>query len=213
MCLVQAHLFPVINEWRMAAGYPSLFLIIPFDSSSSSSSPWLIHSTAKPHLFYTDTMKETQRQRERIKFLVSPSLLFLMSRRGLSLSLSLLRSPPLSPSNLLPETRDTPTFTLSPFLSASWPAPLCYWMCDRPFHCISGNSSFCQGQGWWRRTHTHTHTHTQPQFNWFSVFPQCRCLFLMPFFVLFKKKSESWGEAVRGTNSIHPILSEKAEAF
>lgn len=118
----------------MAAGYPSLFLINLFHSSSS----WLTHSTPRPHLFYTDTMKETQLERERIEFLICPCLLFQTSSRGrLPLPLSLLCYPPLSPSNLLPETRDTLNFTPSPFFP-----PLDQLFCGT--ECVTGPFSATQ---------------------------------------------------------------------
>lgn len=176
--------------------------ILPSSSSNpfQSSSSWLTHSTLRPHLFYTDTLKETQLERKRIKFLICPCLLFQTSSRG-RLPLSLLCYPPLSPSNLLPETRDTPNFTPSPLFSASWPALLWHWMCDRLFsQRLRKFLSLPRS----RLVKTHTVT-AQLVLN----FPTAAFFFwhLCPFFFKNLKAAESQ----QGKNSIHPILREQAE--
>lgn len=199
MCLAKCGLFPVINPWRMAAGYPSLFLIDPFHSSSS----WLRHSTLRPHLVYTDTMRETQLERERIKFLICPCFLF---QTGLSPSLSLPRSPPLSSSNLSSGTREG-TPLISPRLSffrllTSSSVALNVWQALsqrlRKFLILPRS----------RLVKTHTAT-AQLVLN----FPTAAFFFwhLCPFSFFYKNLRA--GESRQGKNSIHPVLREQAETL
>lgn len=158
--------------------------ILPSSSStpSSSSSSWLTHSAPRPHL-YTDTIKETQLQRERIKFLICPCLLF---QRRLPLPLS----PPFSPSNLSLETRDTPNFTLSLF-----PPP------DQLFcstGCVTGPFSVSQEIPHPAKVTAGKDAHSYSSAG--SPFPpHCRFLFghFCPFFK--KQKPESQRELAGGS--------------
>ena len=168
--------------------------ILPSSSSTTSSSSWLTHSTPRPHL-YTDTIKETQLQRERIKFLICPCLLF---QRRLPLPLS----PPLSPSNLSLETRDTPNFTLSLF-----PPP------DQLFcgtDCVTGPFSVSQEIPHPAKVTAGKDAHSCSSAGSRSP-PHCRFLFghFCPFFK--KQKPEGRRELAGGKHSIHPILGEQAK--
>lgn len=152
MCLAWPGLFPVINPWRMAAGYPSLFLILPFHSSSS----WLTHSTCKPHLFYRDTTKDTtkdgENENEKRRDLSVPSVLFDTSSWGrFSLSLSPLCYPSLSSSILLPKTKN-PLISphLSPCFVKSQSCCGSKWVTDSV--SVSWvNSSSCKCH-WWQKS-------------------------------------------------------------
>lgn len=162
----------------MTAGYLSSLPRQPTPSSSS----WLTHSTQRPHLFNTDNEGSKAGEGENQVTALPPASSFRQAAWGNFLRHRLLVHPP-RPSSLSPEMRDTSNFTPS----LLFPPPLWHRLCDRPFLNVSGNSSFCQGHGWWR----HSYSSVEPQF--LPLLPSDIC------FLSLKKKKKG-GKAFDSSN-------------
>lgn len=130
-CLAWPGLFPVIKPSRMSAGYPSL---LPHQCCP------ILHLLT--HTFHTENSSFLRSHRE--EMLLAPG-------RGVSG----VWWAPASPfrHSLTGVAVPLPFKSLTKHL---WfhpgAAPLLWRLCDGPFLRVSGNSSFCWGHGWWRRT-------------------------------------------------------------
>lgn len=189
MCLAwQPGLFPVINPLRMAAGYPSLFLINPPPSTPPPPDSRIPHRV----LIFSDTTKETQLSEgeNQVSDLSLPPLSDKLAEEDFLSVTFVLSTPPTRPISRR-QRRGTPL--ISPHLSVTSTSSvaLTVWQeIPHPAKVTAGKD-------------THSYSPAGSQFP-----PHCCSLFLA--FMSFL--SGGWRERERASGGrIHPILREQAE--